>query len=129
MQLKANRLHLPQVKCLAKILQIIAYKEAITVLKFYLLLLETALLTADLLIALFAIARLRRALPTTLLTTARLTALFATARFTTLRFTALLTAVRFTAFLTADRFAAFRTTARLTALRLAARLTNFAITN
>ncbi len=128
MQLKANRLHLPQVKCLAKILQIIAYKEAITVLKFYLLL-ETALLTADLLIALFAIARLRRALPTTLLTTARLIALFAIARFTTLRFTALLTAVRFTSLLTAVRFTALRTTARLTALRLAARLTNFAITN
>ena len=95
MQLKANRLHLHRVKCLAKILQIIAYREAITVLKFYLLLLETAFLTADRLAA-----RFRRVLPTALLTTARLTALFATARFTTLRLTDLLTADRFTAFLT-----------------------------
>ncbi len=43
MQLKANR-PLRQVRCLAKILQIIAYYEAIICLKFYLLLLEAVLL-------------------------------------------------------------------------------------
>ncbi len=44
MQSKASRPHLRQVKCLAKILQIIAYYETIIRLKFYLLLLEAVLL-------------------------------------------------------------------------------------
>jgi hypothetical protein len=123
MQIKVN-LHLHQVKCLAKILQIIAFCEAITCLKFYLRLLDAAaLLTADRIATRFG-----RDLDT-LLGTACLAALFVTVRFVILRLAVFFTTARLATLLTADRFTAFLTTVRFTAFRLAVRLTCFTIVN